>query len=333
MTKNPQPDPDSTDGTTTTTTTTMAAAATTTTTPPNSTGGRKKKANPLPPTKNRIKQSQRSQIEMEYNANVQAAVESLKEVLQGSNNLQDILDAVQDLLKLSSTSSSSPVTAAASTAATRLLFQGSSSSSSKGKRFDYRLAWAGSDEAICHIGTGLHKVPLARLQEIFFSCLSSNSGGGGGRRIELLEVIRILGPFPNVRNTLQGTTKIERIMSSSSSSTVGAGEDKNGDDDVDNDDDDQPAVVHKLVITMDSMIDGTGKEIMAGTADNVRRVPLHLYVANENVIVAVVPPSTNNNNNNNNILRNDPMEANGANLLVFLKEDQLNEKLDSLRVS
>jgi hypothetical protein len=335
MTKNPQPDPDSTDGTTTTTTTTAAAAATTTT-PPNSTVGRKKKANPLPPTKNRIKQSQRSQIEMEYNANVQAAVESLKEVLQGSNNLQDILDAVQDLLKLSSTSSSmsSPVTAAASTAATRLLFQGSSSSSSsKGKRFDYRLAWAGSDEAICHIGTGLHKVPLARLQEIFFSCLSSNSGGGGGRRIELLEVIRILGPFPNVRNTLQGTTKIERIMSSSSSSTVGAGEDKNVNNDVD-DDDAQPAVVvHKLVITMDSMIDGTGKEIMAGTADNVRRVPLHLYVANENVIVAVVPPSTNNNNNNNNILRKDPMEANGANLLVFLKEDQLNEKLDSLRVS
>ena len=116
---------------------------------------------------------------------------------------------------------------------------------------------------------------------------------------------------------------MERIMTSTTPVT---------DNDNDDDDGNEPAVVHKLMITMDSMIDGTGKEIMAGTDDNVRRVPLHLYVADENVIVAVVPPS-NNNNNNNKVLRDDPMEANGANVLVFLKEEKLNEKLDSLRVS
>ena len=318
MKKNPQPDSESTDVTTTTTTPTTLMATPTTPAPTN----KKTKTNPAPPLKkNRMKQSQRSQLDMEHNAKVQAAVNSLKEVLEGSNNnLPDILEAVQKLLNLSSSSSSSST----ATTGARLLFQGSSSS--RAQRFDYRLAWAGSDDAICHIGTGLHKVPLARLQEIFFSCLNNNSGGGSGgagRRIELLEVIRILGPFPNVRNTLQGTTKMERIMTSTTPVT---------DNDNDDDDGNEPAVVHKLMITMDSMIDGTGKEIMAGTDDNVRRVPLHLYVADENVIVAVVPPS-NNNNNNNKVLRDDPMEANGANVLVFLKEEKLNEKLDSLRVS
>ena len=59
----------------------------------------------------------------------------------------------------------------------------------------------GSDVAICHVGTGLHKVPLARLQEVFLSCLGRN-------RLEVLEVIRILGPFPNVKNVLQGAAKV-----------------------------------------------------------------------------------------------------------------------------
>jgi len=36
------------------------------------------------------------------------------------------------------------------------------------KRRDYTMIWAGSDDAICHLGTGLHKVPLARLQVRYF---------------------------------------------------------------------------------------------------------------------------------------------------------------------
>ena len=61
---------------------------------------------------------------------------------------------------------------------------------SKGKRRPaYRLAWVGSDAAICHVGTSLHKVPLARLQEMYLLL--------GYGKWELLEVIRILGPFPN----------------------------------------------------------------------------------------------------------------------------------------
>jgi hypothetical protein len=247
----------------------------------------------------RIKQSLRSQSELEQNIKVQTAVESLKEALQGTNNLQEILNSVKTLFELSyDPNASSP----------RVLFQGSSKTK---QRFDYRLAWAGSDDAICHVGTGLHKVPLARLQEIFFSCLGGGSGNSG-RRIEVLEVIRILGPFPNVRNTLQGTTKLEKVLVSNADSPTAT---TNG-------------PVHNLQITMDSMIDGTGKEIMAGTADNIRRVPLHIYLADESVILAVVPPT-----NDNSSVREDPMEAKGAHVLVFLKEDNLKERLDSLRVS
>lgn len=52
---------------------------------------------------------------------------------------------------------------------------------------DYRMVWAGSDDAICHLGTGLHNVPLARLEEVFLTL--------GKKRIEVKEVIRILGCY------------------------------------------------------------------------------------------------------------------------------------------
>ena len=67
---------------------------------------------------------------------------------------------------------------------------------------DYTLAWVGSDDAICHVGTGLHKVPLARLQDIF---LTVGNVGVTNNAWRMMEVIRILGPFPNVRNTLLGS--------------------------------------------------------------------------------------------------------------------------------
>ena len=166
----------------------------------------------------------------------------------------------------------------------------------------------GSDEAICHIGTGLHKVPLARLQEVFLSCL-------GRSRLEILEVIRILGPFPNVKNILQGNTKINKG--------------KNGNDGAFGN-------VENIQIVMDSMIDGTGKEILAGKQDNVRKVDLQIYFSDERAIVAVVPPSTSTSSSNGSggtVRQNNPLENNGSNVLVFVREEDLDEKLDSLRVS
>jgi hypothetical protein len=228
----------------------------------------------------RVKQSQRTEQDEQLQAQMDAAVGALEEALDGTkkNNLEEILEAVQGLLSVSASSSSNP----------RLLLGGK-------QRYDYRLAWVGSDDAICHVGTGLHKVPLARLQEVFWSCLGKN-------RVEILEVISILGPFPNVRNTLQGNTKLL----------------KNN-----NENDDE---VTTLNIVMDSMIDGTGKEIMAGKEDNVRRVDLQLYFANERAMVAVVPPEDGSR-------RANPLEENGSNVLVWLREENLDDRLDALRVS
>ena len=79
-------------------------------------------------------------------------------------------------------------------------------------------------------------------------------------------------------------------------------------------------------IVMDSMVDGTGKEILAGTDDNIRRVKLQVYFADPNAILAVVPPESGG-------LREDPLEDDGVNVLLFVREDDLEAKLDTLRVS
>eukprot|EP00980_Cylindrotheca_fusiformis_P019680 scaffold6870_cov121-Cylindrotheca_fusiformis.AAC.7 len=217
----------------------------------------------------RVRQGVRKEQEEARNAEIREAIDSLERALEQNGNIDGILSAVRELITLES---------------------GSLKTTFAGKqRTDYRLAWVGSDNAICHVGTGLHKVPLARLQEVFMSCLGKN-------RLEISEVIRVLGPFPNVRNILQGSTK------------VGKGP------------------VDTLNIAMDSMVDGTGKEIPAGTDDNIRRVNLQIYFCDDRAIVGVVPPEGGG-------VREDPLENNGANVLVFIKEADLDVRLDELRVS
>jgi hypothetical protein len=227
-------------------------------------------------TNRRDKQSVRKEQDARRDGQLDQAIDALEDALKKTKNLDGILSSVQNLMQLPSDS-------------LRQLVAGK-------QTHNYRLTWVGSDDAICHVGTGLHKVPLARLQEIFLTCLGKN-------RLELLEVISILGPFPNIKNTLQGTTKLN---------AGGAGE--------------QQDSIKGLQIVMDSMVDGTGKEILAGTEDNIRRVDLQIYFSDERAIVAVVPPEDGN-------LRADPLQDNGKHVLVFVKEDDLDAKLDSLRVS
>ena len=220
----------------------------------------------------RVKQNARKEQDEKRNSKIDESIDALEAALEESNNLDEILFAVKSLLTLPSGN-------------LRQLVAGK-------QKFNYRLAWVGSDDAICHVGTGLHKVPLARLQEVFMSCL-------GKSRLEILEVIRILGPFPNVKNTLQGNAKLE----------------KSYDDNV-----------RGLQIVMDSMVDGTGKEILAGTDDNIRRVNLQIYFCDERAIVAVVPPEEGDG------LRANPLEDNGKNVLVFIRDDEMDDKLNALRV-
>lgn len=221
----------------------------------------------------RVKQSARKEEEEQRDATVASIVDNINLVLENTkNSLDDILTAIRPILSQQ-------------TGNLRLL------TASGNQQYNYRLAWVGSDEALCHVGTGLHNVPLARMQEVFLTCQ-------GKGRIQVLEVISILGPFPNVRNTLQGDSKVSRV----------------GDD------------VQEWEITYDSMIDGTGKEILAGTDDNIRRVKLQVYFADPNAILAVVPPESG-------AARDDPLQDDGVNALLFLREDDLDAKLDMMRVS
>jgi hypothetical protein len=159
----------------------------------------------------------------------------------------------------------------------------------KSTRYDYRLAWVGSDDAVCHVGSALHKVPLARLQEVFLSLPGRN-------QVVLQEVIRILGPFPNVKNTLEGSSENQQ----------------------------QGDGVMDWKVTWESMVDGTGKEVLAGKAENVRRVDLKVYFADPSILVAVVPDKEK--------LEDDPFKDSGKNVLLFLREDDLDGRLESLRV-
>jgi hypothetical protein len=79
------------------------------------------------------------------------------------------------------------------------------------------------------------------------------------------------------------------------------------------------------------MLDGTGKELLAGKQENVQKVLLHVYFCTENVLVAVVPP--NDGHAPERYIWDDIFEESGKNILVFVKKDQLDKKLDMLCVA
>jgi hypothetical protein len=131
--------------------------------------------------------------------------------------------------------------------------------------------------------------------------------------VQLQEVIRIIGPFPNVKNVLQG------VGSTVASSSSAAGSD-NG-----------TAVVSDFKLVWDSMVDGTGKEVLAGgeSKNGVRTVDLHVYLADASVLIAVVPPALDKLEQR----RLDPLQDNCKHVLLFLREDDLDSKLEALRVA
>ena len=217
----------------------------------------------------RGRQSERLQVDAQRDAEVGQIVEELEEELENKNNLENILEFTKKLIQVEST----PL---------KVL---TASSSSR----NYRLAWVGSDEAICHIGTGQHKLPLARLQEIFLTLEGRN-------RVQLYEVISLLGPFPNVRNTLQGSCQVTGM---------------------------DP---FNWKIMYDAMIDGLGNELLANKEGKTQQVDLQVYFCDQNAVVAVIPPK------DGKSTRSDPLESNGANVLVFLREDDMDSKLEAMRV-
>jgi hypothetical protein len=231
--------------------------------------------NKRPKRPGRIKQSARKAAEDARDERMESWVKEFKEVLEEGKSVDDIVSHVQELVTQLPTGNFKQLSASAQSQ-------------------DFRLAWVGSDDAVTHIGTGLHNVPLARLQEVFLSFVGRN-------RVEIQEVIRILGPFPNVKNTLLGQSTFTR-----------------GDDNI-----------LEWTLTWDSMVDGTGKEILAGKEENRKRVDLHVYFSSPSVVVAVVPP----NSENTSVYRSNPWENQGQHVLVFVREDNLLDELEKLRVA
>lgn len=240
------------------------------------------------------KRSPRKALEEERSSKVQQLVKEFQGALESSE--KDVFSAVEpslrSLLRLQSTNFRQITNAARST--------------------DYRLAWVGSDDALCSICTGLHKVPLARMQEVFLTV-------GNRGRVQMQEVIRILGPFPNVKNTLDGTGIIKRLDGGSGG---------NSDDDID---------TVNWQVTWTSMIDGTGKELLANKEENTRVVDLHVCFCDPTILLAVVAPADkavggDRSSSSSSSRRQDPLESKGQHVLVFVQDDGMEEKLEKLRV-
>ena len=248
------------------------------------------------------------------NIQMQQLLQSIDTTITTTTNF-NIPQLVSDIVSLTRLGSSSSTTTSNSN--DRVLLPKLKSLLSKDTPTSYRLAWVGSDDAICHIGTSLHKVPLARLQEVYLSL-----GGGGSvvstNKWELVEVIRILGPFPNVRNTLRGNV-IGLTKQNSNSNSMREGV--------------------RLEIAYSSMIDGTGREIIKST-DGPRKVDLDVWFANDKAIVCTVPSSlllgkssgSGDSNNNDDDDEVNPF-GNGSNILYFVAEDDLDGALNRLRAA
>jgi len=211
--------------------------------------------------------------------------------------VSDLIRLITQIITEFGSNDSNPTSSASSTTTVKSFFQTKSS-------YDYTLAWVGSDDAICHVGTGLHKVPLARLQDIF---VTVGNIGLKSTSWRMMEVIRILGPFPNVRNTLLG-----QVMEFKKSNS-GGGEGRTN-----------------IKIRYDSIVDGIGKQLNAGTEEDKRFVNLDVLYADEEVIICVVPPAADTKDDGT-------IEAllgeGGKNVLLFLKEDEMEEKLELARVA
>lgn len=260
---------------------------------------------PTPSSPRRERQAQRQKTDTERQAALSSVVTSIRDLLgEKSLEVPALLALVARIVEGFGTSDGTTVASFFRTKTT----------------YDYTLAWAGSDEAICHVGTGLHKVPLARLQDIF---VTVGNIGLKSKSWRMMEVIRILGPFPNVRNTLLGQVTEFQKISGSGGGGIGA--------DLSND-----GQQTRIKIRYDSIVDGIGKQLNAGKDGDMRFVDLNVLYANEEVIICVVPPSSDDKKTVDTSADDEKIDAlgeGGKNVLLFLKEDELEDKLEMMRVA
>lgn len=122
---------------------------------------------------------------------------------------------------------------------------------------DWRLIWVSNDDAFTTIGSGLHKLPLTLMEDIFVSFRSSGKSKAPIRKVETAEILRVLGPFPNVRNTLSGSWSLSSA----------------------------PRPAGGLGLVYDTMTDGNGGTIKAPDGSETRSVPFDVAYANGEALV------------------------------------------------
>mmetsp|Transcript_14127 Transcript_14127/g.20172 ORF Transcript_14127/g.20172 Transcript_14127/m.20172 type:complete len:459 (+) Transcript_14127:84-1460(+) len=291
-------------------------------------------------TKNNRRQRQKERMarDARNSAVTKAIVEQIRDTIDTKSNIDmsSLLSLFRQLIQTQQSQSNDDFGEDDATLSSLKTLLKKPSSSSTTNNSNYSLAWVGGDDAICHIGTGLHKVPLARLDEMFLtlggipppatslSDINNNIIGKKSKKRKdiragwtIYEVIRILGPFPNVRNTLQGAISIPSLPTSSSSPYSSS------------------SSVPTVNIRYESMIDGTGKELLAGKEENARDIPLSILYADTDAILCIKPSSsstTTNDDSPNNIIQ-DCMGTNGENVLLFLREDDMDAKMELMRVA
>lgn len=126
-----------------------------------------------------------------------------------------------------------------------------------------------------------------------------------------------------MRNTLRGEVKVAKrkgtgFASGENGGGVGVSLDSAG----------REAI--RMTIAYNSMIDGTGKEILAGKQDNVKYVMLDVWFANEKAIVCTIVPTEEEEGE----AMSDPLTSrSGEKVLLFVAEENLEEELEKLRAA
>jgi len=175
---------------------------------------------------------------------------------------------------------------------------GSWSVTAGGIKGDYQLVFVTSDEALCAVGSGLHKVFATKMEDLFISFgpsyMQAESGAFG---LETAEILRVFGPFPNIRNTFAGDFKCGVGDGGSSNSNV--------------------------VLSYDTMVNGLSQKIKAPDGKDTRRMKGRIPYANSAGLIYIP-----------NEAQGEGGEADKAPLLIFqkLRKGELDLKFKELRV-
>lgn len=173
---------------------------------------------------------------------------------------------------------------------------------------DWQLAWCSSDDALCAVGSGLHKLPLTVMEDLFLSLRAPAQGkkssptplGKPFDTVECAEILRVIGPFPNVRNTLAGQWSFPAYgYWAEADETTGSG----------------------LEFTYDTMIDGNGGTIKAPDGSDRRKVNFDVNCVGETGIVFTQKEKATLSSASSTPL-----------ILVFKRVDDLEEEFKRLRV-